>query len=168
MKKCSARLYKHSEVLSMKNERQLKILEIIDTNDISTQDELSLVLKKEGLDATQATLSRDIKELQLVKTMSKNGVYKYTRHKSESYSVISDKFKTIFSDATIAIDFAGNITVIKCHTGMANAACTAIDHMKIDDVVGTIAGDDTIFILLRSPEKAAELADKLNKLVRGR
>ena len=108
----------------MKKRRQEAILEIIEKYDLSTQDELLQKLRDSGFDATQATVSRDIKELRLVKTMGANGQYKYAVTKTESDELLS-KFKSIFAQSVVSADFAGNIIAIRCYTGMAQAACAA-------------------------------------------
>lgn len=110
---------------------------------MSTQDELLQKLRDSGFDATQATVSRDIKELRLVKTMGANGQYKYAVTKTESDELLS-KFKSIFAQSVVSADFAGNIIAIRCYTGMAQAACAAFDSMHWEGLVGTLAGDDTI------------------------
>lgn len=112
----------------MKKRRQEAILEIIEKYDLSTQDELLQKLRDSGFDATQATVSRDIKELRLVKTMGANGQYKYAVTKTESDELLS-KFKSIFAQSVVSADFAGNIIAIRCYTGMAQAACAAFDSM---------------------------------------
>ena len=110
----------------MKKRRQEAILEIIEKYDLSTQDELLQKLKDSGFDATQATVSRDIKELRLVKTMGANGQYKYAVTKTESDELLS-KFRSIFAQSVVSADYAGNTIVIRCYTGMAQAACAAFD-----------------------------------------
>ena len=149
----------------MKAIRQTKILEIINENNVETQEELIEKLKDSGFDVTQATISRDIKELRLVKTLANEGRYKYTVSPSSS-SDISGKFQSIFLESVISADYSGNIVAIKCYTGMANAACAALDAMQWDGIVGSIAGDDTIFILARSEDTAVQLADTIRKIVK--
>lgn len=152
----------------MKSQRHAKILEIINENEIETQEDLLFHLKKAGFNATQATISRDIKELRLSKRTSESGKTKYVEHISESKRP-GVRFETILSESVISVDYAGNICVIKCHTGLANAACAAIDALGYDEqIVGTIAGDDTIFILLRSEERAREFASEMKEMYRSR
>ncbi|MEG0894241.1 MAG: hypothetical protein RSE93_00885 [Oscillospiraceae bacterium] len=137
----------------MKSKRQDAILQIIEKKDTYNQESLLAELENLGYKTTQATISRDIKILGIVK--SSTG--KYIRGISLSDT---DKFKTVFRQAVISVDYALNIVSIKCHSGMANAACAALDMMEKEiEVVGTIAGDDTIFILFRTQENAAEYAD---------
>lgn len=141
------------------------ILKLIAEYDIATQEELLEKLKENGFDATQATVSRDIKELRLVKQMNKNGGYSYVEGKSETEEYLS-KFNVIFSHSVISSDFAGNIVVIKCHTGMAQAACATFENMQWEGLVGTIAGDDTIFALCRTEALANELKDSIDRMLK--
>lgn len=149
----------------MKYSRHAKILEIIENNEIETQEELAEFLKKSGINVTQATVSRDIKELRLIKVLAKNGRYKYASMKQQE-SAISDRLVKIFKDSILSIDYAGNIIVLKTLSGAANAACAAIDALDVKELVGTIAGDDTIFILARDPEMVGELVERFKKLMR--
>jgi len=149
----------------MKTRRHAKILELIKAQDIDTQEELLRNLRACGFDVTQATVSRDIKELRLVKQMDKNGVYRYVEGKSETDEYLS-KFTTIFSHSVVSSDYAGNMVVIKCHVGMANAACAAFDNMEWEGLVGTIAGDDTIFALCRTEATAHELKESIDRIVK--
>ena len=146
----------------MKKRRQEAILEIIEKYDLSTQDELLQKLRDSGFDATQATVSRDIKELRLVKTMGANGKYAVT--KTESDELLS-KFKSIFAQSVVSADFAGNIIAIRCYTGMAQAACAAFDSMHWEGLVGTLAGDDTIFALCRNESYASQMKDSIKRLI---
>ena len=148
----------------MKKRRQEAILEIIEKYDLSTQDELLQKLKDSGFDATQATGSRDIKELRLVKTMGANGQYKYAVTKTESDELLS-KFRSIFAQSVVSADYAGNTIVIRCYTGMAQAACAAFDSMHWEGLVGTLAGDDTVFCVMRDNEAAAEFRENALKLL---
>lgn len=148
----------------MKARRHSKILELIQEDSIDTQEELLRRLRDEGFDVTQATVSRDIKELRLVKTLSDSGKYRYTTGKKES-SDISAKFYTLFSNSVLKLDFAGNIVVVKCINGMAQGVCAAMDSIHWDTIVGTLAGDDTIFIVVRSESNAISLVSELKKLI---
>lgn len=149
----------------MKIKRQSKIIELIEKNTINTQEDLTNLLKKEGFDVTQATVSRDIKELRLVKTMTEDGKYKYSTTKTKTGNILHpNKFYNIFSDSVISMDYAGNLVIIKCFSGIANAVCAAIDSMDKQGIVGTIAGDDTIFIALKTEEHALNLLNDLKKL----
>lgn len=148
----------------MKKRRQAKILELIANNDIETQEELQEYLLKYGFEVTQATISRDIKELRLVKDLSSKGRYVYSTGKKRKNNV-TYRAGGIFSESIISIDYALNTIVIKCFAGMANAACAAIDSMENDEVLGTIAGDDTIFMLCRTEETASEFTAKLRDML---
>lgn len=148
----------------MKKRRQAKILEIISSNDIETQEQLQSMLLSSGYEVTQATISRDIKELRLVKELSSNGRYVYSTGQNNNDS-ITKRTGGIFNESIIRIDYALNTVVIKCFTGMANAACATIDSMNLDEIVGTIAGDDTIFILCRSEETAKIFTSKLRNIL---
>ena len=115
---------------------------------------------------TQATVSRDIKELRLVKTLATDGRYKYsTGHKDGQSASISSKFYSLFSDSVLSIEYACNMVVVKCLNGIAQGVCAAMDSMYWESVVGTLAGDDTIFIVTRSEETAAQLVGELKKLL---
>lgn len=114
---------------------------------------------------TQATVSRDIKELRLVKVQSGGGKYKYSTNSSKESVDMSFKFHAVFSESVNSIDLAENIVVIKCYVGMANAACAALDSIEWKGVVGTLAGDDTIFCVMRDKQGAADFVEQLKKLV---
>ena len=150
----------------MKQKRQEKILEIISKNNVTTQGNLMTLLKQSGFNATQATLSRDMRELRLVKVMSENGLYKYAVPSNEKVTELGTKFRSIFAEAVIGVDYSFHIVVLKCHIGMANAACAALDNMKIRDVVGSIAGDDTIFILLRTEQQALKFVSEIKQIIK--
>ena len=148
----------------MKSRRQTKILELISEYEIDTQEELLRRLRQDGLDVTQATVSRDIKELRLVKALSSEGKYKYSSGKDNSKDY-SSKFYSLLADSAVSINFAGNLVVIKCLTGMAQAVCAAMDSMHWEGIVGTLAGDDTIFIATKNEECAEQLVAELKKMV---
>ena len=139
-----------------KNVRQEKILDIIANNSISTQEQIMKKLLESGFDVTQATVSRDIKAMNLIKVQDNSGQYRYTAPKRDSDS--QEKYDAILAHAVIDADYAMNITVIHCYPGMANAACASIDNIHFQNSVGTIAGDDTIFILNRTEDDAKKLA----------
>lgn len=144
----------------MKKERLEKILELIAIHEIDTQEALGEELLSCGFMVTQPTVSRDIRELELIKILGTNGVYKYAppikRKTSEVFG------GAIFSSIS-SVDYAGNMVVLKCGAGMAQAVCTSIDGMNFPEIVGTLAGDDTVFILARSEDGAAGLAKQLSK-----
>ncbi len=148
----------------MKTKRHSKILELISEKDIATQEDLLAYLKRDGFNVTQATVSRDIKELRLVKIMVSDGKYRYAQTASDANSDISTKY-AVFSQSAKSVDYAGNMVVIKCYTGMANAACAVLDAMNHEGVVGTLAGDDTIFVLMRDEKMAVALVDTIEKLI---
>ena len=147
----------------MKAKRQAKIIDLISRYDITTQEELLKKLQEEGFAVTQATISRDIKELRLVKTLAPDGKYRYSTGKN-SETDMSGKFHSLFSDSVRSVDCAGNIVAVKCYVGMAQAVCAALDSMHWDGIVGTLAGDDTIFILTRTENTAVNLVGELRKL----
>ena len=149
----------------MKAKRHKKILALITEHEVETQEELQQLLQENGLNVTQATVSRDIKELKLIKTLQ-DGVYRYVQSVTDT-SMSSIKFESIFTEAVVKIDYSGNTIAIKCHTGLANAACAVFDAMEIDNVVGTIAGDDTIFVLMRNENSANLLVKELYLTVLG-
>ncbi len=148
----------------VKSRRQEKILEIIRTNAIDTQEELMLLLRKSGFDVTQATISRDIKQLRLVKVQGGGGKYHYTTEKRGGEGM-STKFHSLFADAVVHIDYAGHMVVIKCMPGTAGAVCAAMDSLHWGSIVGTLAGDDTIFCIVRTEELASELVQDLQKML---
>lgn len=148
----------------MKITRHAKILEIITQKDIETQEELVEDLKRQGMDVTQATVSRDVKELKLIKVLSSSGSYKYAAI-AQGESILSEKLVNIFVQTVLNVDFVGNTVVLKTLSGSAAAAAEAIDSMNCDGMVGTIAGDNTIFVLARTNEKAQELVYKFKKLI---
>lgn len=148
----------------MKEKRQAKILELIALYPINTQEELLRLLRNAGFDVTQATVSRDIKELRLLKSLSPDGKYRYVPAQEEA-KASSEKFYSLFADSALTVGFAQNIVCVKCMTGMANAVCAAMDTIRRDEIVGTLAGDDTIFILTRNEATAARLSDELKRMI---
>lgn len=149
----------------MKSKRHEKILELILDHPVDTQEELLRLLRLDGYSVTQATVSRDIKDLRLMKTLSADGKYRYTFTTPERINDVSQRFHAIFSEAVISVDYAGHTAVVKCHTGMANAACAALDQLKMQGIVGTLAGDDTIFILTRESNDARRLTQELQSYI---
>ncbi|NLN81933.1 MAG: arginine repressor [Clostridiales bacterium] len=149
----------------MKAKRHAKILEIIRNNSVNTQEELLKLLNESGFGVTQATVSRDIKELRLIKTLDSNGNYHYSTVQQESED-ISSKFHTIFADTVTNIDYAGNIVVVKCLPGMAMAACAAMDALRRPNMVGTISGDDTFICIMRDENNSIDLVSELKRMVR--
>ena len=151
----------------MKKNRHKKILSLIQEFNIDRQEVLLEYLNNAGFAVTQATVSRDIKELNLVKIVSSTGEYKYAQNTIvEDTKATFNRFDYIFSESIKSVDYALNTVVIKCHTAMAQAACEVFDSLKWDGVVGTIAGENTIFILMRTEEMAHKLNDKLKQYIK--
>ena len=148
----------------MKTKRQTKMLELIKKHDIETQEELSDYLQKEGYQVTQATVSRDIRELKLTKVAMSNGRQKYAAV-TEANEDLSEKYTRVFRDAFVSMDMAQNILVIKTVSGMAMAVAAAIDAMHLHEIVGCIAGDDTIMCAVRSVDDTIAVMSRLRKLV---
>ena len=148
----------------MKTKRQTKMLELIKKHDIETQEELSDYLQKEGFQVTQATVSRDIRELKLTKVAMSNGRQKYAAL-TEANEDLSEKYTRVFRDAFVSMDMAQNILVIKTVSGMAMAVAAAIDAMHLHEIVGCIAGDDTIMCAVRSVDDTIAVMSRLRKLV---
>ena len=150
----------------MKNARHAKILELIHQYSIDRQEELLRYLKQSGFDVTQATVSRDIRELRLVKAATGDGSYRYVPASGVGKSAHTpSRFETIFRESVLRVDYAGNIVLVKCYTGMANAACEVFDAMVWSDVVGTLSGDDTFLILMRTETSAAQLTKEVSKYI---
>ena len=148
----------------MKTKRQTKMLELIKKHDLETQEELSDYLQKEGYQVTQATVSRDIRELKLTKVAMSNGRQKYAAL-TEANEDLSEKYTRVFRDAFVSMDMAQNILVIKTVSGMAMAVAAAIDAMHLHEIVGCIAGDDTIMCAVRSVDDTIAVMSRLRKLV---
>jgi len=148
----------------LKTRRHTKILELINEYTIDTQEELLRRLRADGFDVTQATVSRDIKELRLIKTLSNDGKYKYSAGKDNTKDY-SSKFYSLLADSAVSINCAVNLVVIKCLTGMAQAVCASMDSIHWEGVVGTLAGDDTIFIACKNETIAEQLVAELKKMV---
>lgn len=149
----------------MKSTRQAVILSLIDKQDIKTQKELAEKLKEQGYNVTQATVSRDIKEMRLLKVLSGLGDYKYATADQAEHSV-SDRFVRMFVDSVISIEAAGNIIVIKTLSGSANVAGEAIDSMRWPEIMGTLSGDNTIFVVVHNAEDAQHVVEKFNEILR--
>jgi transcriptional regulator of arginine metabolism len=149
----------------MKNRRQEKILQIINAYDVDTQEELIERLGEAGFATTQATVSRDIRELKLSKVMTGAGTYRYVRHAGNESAL--PHINGALTDSITRIEPAGNILVIHTFVGMAQAIAAAIDALKISDIVGCVAGDDTIIAVIRTEEQAKELAGKIRLMMRG-
>lgn len=144
--------------------RQNKILDIISSHEVETQDQLVNLLKKAGYKVTQATISRDIKDLQLIKTQTPSGRYKYSISVSQEQPV-SDRFAKIFKETIKSVASSGNMVVIKTLTGCANAACEAIDTMDFPHIIGSIAGDNTIFLVVNDPSNVSGLVKRFSEMI---
>ena len=149
----------------MKTQRQAKIMEIISTQNVETQEQLLAALQKEGFRGTQATISRDIKELRIIKELSSLGTYRYTAPSSEMDGTFSTRLNTIFRECVVSFDYAQNIIVIRTLPGLASAAGSALDSMNISSVVGTLAGDDTVMVVMRDNNAAAALCGEIKSLI---
>lgn len=148
----------------MKKNRHDAILSLIEKENIGTQEELMLKLNSMGYKVTQATVSRDIKYLKLVKTPLSGGQYKYS-YVSHETDDNSEKYYSILSHSVTSVDYAGNMAVVKCYSGMAQAACASVDNLLSDQIVGTLGGDDTIFVLCRSESAAAQFKSKIERII---
>ena len=150
----------------MRYTRQNKIVELITSEEIDTQEKLAEMLKNSGYDVTQATVSRDIKELKLIKTLTASGKYKYSITDSASVRQTSDRYTKIFKDTIQSVDYSGNMVVVKTLIGCANAACEAIDSLDFPHILGSIAGDNTVMIVIEDPSKSKEVVERFNELLR--
>ena len=148
----------------MRYTRQNKIVELITANEVDTQEKLAELLGASGFEVTQATVSRDIKELQLVKTPAAGGQYKYSLPEPAARQT-ADRFVKIFKDTILKISYSGNMLVVKTLTGCANAACEAIDSLEFAHILGTIAGDNTVFLVCDDPGNAPKLAAQFEELL---
>ena len=149
----------------MRYARQNKILELIENNEIETQEKLSSMLRENGFDVTQATISRDIKELQLIKMLSSSDKYMYAAGMGHG-SHVTNRFVKIFNETIKSIDYAGNIVIVKTLSGCANAACEAIDSLSLPHVMGSVAGDNTILIVIDTPEHSEDFIDTFNEMLK--
>lgn len=152
------------EANGLKTIRQKAILDLIENEKIATQNELSKRLEEEGFAVTQATISRDIRELRLVKVAEANGNYHYAAGKPKEKYQASHKFYSIFHASVYKVDYANNLVVIRCYTGMAQAVCATMDSMEWPGVLGTVAGDDTILVVVRDEATAAEMVKTLREI----
>lgn len=149
----------------MKRIRQEKMLELISKFEIETQDELIERLRECGFEVTQATISRDIRELKISKMTTGKGTYRYVLPKQNTM-VPNMKFNSALIDALISIDYACNVIVLKTHAGLANALAVGIDAMHLEDILGCVAGDDTILMVSRSEEAAHRIANRIREMVK--
>lgn len=149
----------------MKSQRQAKIVEIITNRNVETQEQLLTLLQAEGFRGTQATISRDIKELRIVKELTSLGTYRYTTTNNEVGGSFSVRMNTIFRECVTGFDYAQNIIVIRTLPGLASAAGSAIDAMNMSMVVGTLAGDDTVMVVMRDNNAAAAFCGEIRNLI---
>lgn len=149
----------------MKNNRQSMILEIISQENIETQEQLLNRLQERGISSTQATISRDIKQMHLIKEPVGQGVYKYAVSGNRTKLNIAEKLRTIFRESITSIAYAQNIVVIKTMPGLASAACSALDNMDISIMVGSLAGDDTAFLLMQDAQAAESFCEDIKAML---
>ena len=149
----------------MRYSRQNKVLELIRTREIETQEKLCQLLREAGFDVTQATVSRDIKELQLIKTLSPSGRYKYAVSNGEP-GPVSDRFVKIFKETIKSVDAAGNLVVIKTLSGCGPAAGEAVDSLGLPHIVGSVAGDNTILVVVDDPANVPMLLSEFDNLLK--
>lgn len=150
----------------MKNIRQREILKIIQDQDIDTQEQLLEALRARGFSTTQATISRDIKDLRLVKELSGSGSYRYTMSERKVPSAFDARLRNIFKEGVVSVDVAQNIVVVRTMPGLASAACSALDSMDIDGMVGSLAGDDTGILIMRDNTLAQQFSGEVHKLLK--
>ena len=150
----------------MKNDRQKRIMEIVEREAIDTQELLQRRLLEQGVSCTQATISRDIKQLHLIKEPVGQGRYRYTVSSQRNRLNAADKLRSIFRESIISVDSAQNIIVIKTMPGLANAAAAAWDGMNISDMVGSLAGDDTALLVMRDTESARGFCEEIHEMLK--
>ena len=150
----------------MKELRQQTILDIISGRDIETQEQLLTALKEYGFQCTQATISRDIKELQLIKELSVSGSYRYVVSDRKGKGEHNERLQMIFRQGVVSAAVAQNMIVVKTMPGLANAAASALDHMDLEHLVGTLAGDDTVLLIMDNNQSAEQLCDEIKYMLR--
>ena len=149
----------------MKSTRQQEILDIIAAQEIETQEQLLSRLQARGINSTQATISRDIKQMHLIKQPAGQGVYRYAVSDNRNRLNFAEKLRTIFRESITSIAYAQNIVVIKTMPGLASAACSALDNMELPYVVGSLAGDDTAFLLMKDTESAEAFCEEIKEML---
>ena len=149
----------------MKSQRQAKIVEIISTTNVETQEQLLAALQEAGFTSTQATISRDIKELRIVKELTSFGTYRYTTSASKLTVTFSSRLNAIFRESVTGFDYAMNIIVIRTLPGLAGAAASALDAMNMSVILGTLAGDDTVMVVMRDTNAAAAFCGEIKNLL---
>ena len=149
----------------MKSKRQEELLDIISTREVETQEQLLEYLKERGIVTTQATISRDIKQLHLVKELTPRGIYKYTVSQRKTAQGTAGRLRTIFRESVTSFDVAQNLVVFKTMSGLAGAAAAAIDSMEIPELVGSLAGDDTVLLIMRTNDAAAAFCQEIRDIL---
>ena len=149
----------------MKSQRQAKIIEIISNTNVETQEQLLAALQEAGFNSTQATISRDIKELRIVKELTSFGTYRYSTAARELSGTFSTRLNSIFKECVTDFDYSLNIIVIHTLPGLASAAATALDAMKMSVILGTLAGDDTVMVVMRDTNAAAAFCGEIKSLM---
>ncbi|MBO5204242.1 MAG: arginine repressor [Clostridia bacterium] len=149
----------------MKNERQARILEIIAKFEVQTQEEITELLQGEGFKVTQATISRDLKDLKLTKTMSSSGLYRYTASRAHDH-MGKVKLNNVMLESIIDVKYSMNNVVIKTFPGLAQAVASSVDSLDIDSILGCVAGDDTIIVVTQDEESSAEISEKIKELMK--
>ncbi|MBR5571077.1 MAG: arginine repressor [Oscillospiraceae bacterium] len=147
----------------MKNDRQEKLLQIISEENIETQEQLLQRLEARGIRSTQATISRDIKQLHLIKEPTGFGTYRYAVSTHRTRLNFAEKLRNIFRECVLSVDYAQNLVVVKTMAGLAGAAASALDGMENDEIIGSIAGDDTVLVVLRDTESAADFCVQMRE-----
>ena len=150
----------------MKNARQDEIVKIIQSMEIETQDQLLEVLRARGFSTTQATISRDIKDLRMVKELTASGGYRYAMSDRKSSSASDTRLRNIFKEGVVSAEVAQNIVVVRTMPGLASAACSALDGMEIEGMVGSLAGDDTGILIMRDNVSAQQFVGEIHKLLK--
>ncbi len=151
----------------MKSKRQDEIIRVISSRDIETQEELASALRMLGYKVTQATVSRDIRELRLIKVAAKGGGFKYAKPEKHEIAV-SERLERILTDSLVSVDASGNIIVVKTLSGSANVAAEAIDNLGWPEILGTIAGDNTVFMVVKNTDDTVEISERIKKLTEHR
>lgn len=149
----------------MKTDRHQAIIDMIEHQSVQTQEEIAAYLRELGFQVTQATVSRDIKELKLIKIPAKEGGYQYSMP-DRTETTVADRLIRMLSDSMLSVNYAGNMIVVKTISGSANIAAEAIDNMEWPEIIGTLAGDNTIFLVIRDGTDVAEVADKIENMIR--
>ena len=149
----------------MKNNRQTMILDIIAKEDVETQEQLLEHLRQRGITSTQATISRDIKQLHLVKEPTGHGAYKYAVSNTRARLNVADKLRTIFHESITSVESAQNIVVFKTLSGLAGGASEALDHMDVNGMLGTLAGENTVFVVMKDTASAETFCQEIREML---